>query len=620
MNRKMNMEKNGLFQRIQKVLGIGQEPRLWLREAEVKELLFRASRDYQLTYLKKEGIWRSSTGYFRLWEGLDGAKALVFGFHYGDLDAYGYGGMQLPAHHRKTYLAASWKKDEHVTLGDIINSADAYTERLNRAIADVGVLYETDHDKKLWRSGYTFYKMNGGEESKQAIKGIDFGWDFDDEKLANPYGKNILERAMRAFESRFRIDLLAQDARKRKMEPAAPLKEDEAETFIASHFESTLDGALSGQHPVQAEDRRLNRAYFATAGAAQTLLGFLFNSRKNRLPINAKAAGEASQTIRTSSNFVQALLARFPPAMIGIAGATLAFSLFGYALRWHKARQQERQAQSALSWASRYEGTLGTLLRVVNPEVFSYGNLLRRPTFDTIPPMGIKTVDSLENWPLDLLEPSTGLRLASRVRFHMPAGTAPSLHPKKDVAVIEMQRADGIRKFKFLEDGRIWISYDPRDRKNPRVPAPPQALLAHIRSGHVLEITPSREVGAPPALRQLPNLRAVAEFEKAYGVHLNGAFGRDAWHPETVPQKAVVQKAVVMKRVSAAPGLVASKPAAKAISPLPFSVLSDRAQVELFERKMDRPPVLVRPSDTEGLSRDDVRGRAAPNAARDYAA
>jgi hypothetical protein len=60
--------------------------RLWLREDEVKYLRRNSSKGYAATFFEREGVWRSSRGYFRLFKDPDGPKGINFSFNYGDLE------------------------------------------------------------------------------------------------------------------------------------------------------------------------------------------------------------------------------------------------------------------------------------------------------------------------------------------------------------------------------------------------------------------------------------------------------------------------------------------------------------------------------------------------------
>jgi hypothetical protein len=523
------MEKNTLFQKLKIAAGLDDTPRTWLREKEIKELLRMAENDYPLTYISDQGIWCSSMGYFRLWEGDDGTRALVFAHEARDLDTYRHGAHIYPRHTGKVMLAKQWNAGENVTHRDIMDAAENYSEALHNAVASMAVLYRTDDEKRLDRSGPVFYQTHVADD---AVDRIDFGWDLDDERMANPYGGTILERIVRNFEARFRINLLNH---KRKSDipvgartpvPARAMNDATADDYIGRHFMKTLDQVLKGHHPLAREDRSDNRNYYLFMTAAQSALAFANGApRGKRLRISADDAKAASDTFRSSTNLAQALLAKVSPVMAVISGAALLYQIYSTIKKARSKRMEASDRLMKYSWPSEYGGTLGTLLRPINPEAFSDGNMLQKPTFDAYAPAGIHAIESLSRLPHEMMDGETGIDIGTRIAFHRKAGAKPSRTPAKDVAAVDMRHANGIRKIKFLDDGSLWVMYDPHAAISPHGAKPHAGLLGQLKPGFVLEISPSATAAAAPNVRMMPDSEARQKFTEKCGKKLLGRFG-----------------------------------------------------------------------------------------------
>lgn len=516
MTTKETREKNRLFRLLKRFFPRQSEPHLYLTDSEIRTLLSRIHSNYQLTFAVDEGVWRSSCGYFRLWQGHDGRKALVFGFNYGDLDSFGKRNP-LPCHAGRLYHVADWAAHEEPALQDITRAADNFTHNLTEAIARVGVLYETDAQKGLWRSGYVYYFLRTHENDASRVSAIDMGWDLDDTGLANPYGRDFAERLLRRFESRKHFSLpLGEDT-----QAGEGLSREQAESIMFAHFHKTLHSTLKGRHPVTARelDGRKGAFWFITLLQQARRI---FRRERDPVLTGALEVNDITHHMRATTELAHVVLARVASPLAVLSGAASIFSIGKLLYKFYKHRNGHEHANPFI-WHSPYKGLLGKLLRVINPETYSYGRMLSTPTFGALPPMGIKWVQNLKDWPDDLVLPATSLRIDSHVRFPMRKGVKPSQRPMENVAAIEIHRPDGISRTEILEDGRIWLHGEGARAAASDMPPPPLALRAHFRKGQVSEIKPARVVGGKPEVTHRPFAEVAQESEAAFAHNVLGA-------------------------------------------------------------------------------------------------
>lgn len=538
MTTKETREKNRLFRLLKRLFPERSEPHLYLTDTEIKTLLSRIHSNYQLTFAVDEGVWRSSCGYFRLWQGHDGRKALVFGFNYGDLDTFGTANP-LPLHARRLYHVAEWESDEAPALQDITRVADAFTQKLSEAIARVGVLYETDAAKGLWRSGYVYYFLRAHADDPSRIAAIDMGWDLEDTGLANPYGRDFAERLLRRFEARRHFSLpLGTKAQ------AKGISRAQAESVMFAHFHKTLHSTLKGRHPIAAHELNGGRkAYWVITLLQQARRIF----RRERDPVlsGALEVNDITHHMRATQELAHVVLSRVSSPFALLSGAASLFSMGKLLYKFY--RHRNGHGASPFIWYSPYKGLLAKLLRVINPETYSYGRMLSAPTFDAVPPIGIKWVQNLKDWPDDLVLPATSLRIDSHVRFPLRKDAVASQRPIKNVAAIEIHRPDGISRTEILADGRIWLHGEGPRANESDMPPPPPALKAHFRKGHVSEIAPSRIVGGKPIITHRPFAEVAQESEAAFARNVLGI----------AAPVAIAGGMGVMQRVSGAASLYA---------------------------------------------------------------
>ncbi len=510
------MEKNSLFRHLKALFTEPNEPRRYYKDREVKQLHVKTPENFQPIYHKNRAMWQSSAGFFRLWQGEDGARALAFAFHPDDLQMELKQGRLQPANSSQVYLAYGWEADEQVTLSDILRAADNFSTALHDAVMRVGILYETDSAKRLFRSGHVFYQLREVEvDGETMIDRIDFGTDLEDEMLANPYGRNIMERAIRRLEAPYREDLREMEARKRA---GAGNSEDfgrlltiqQAEAMMRAHFTRTLKETLRGRNPVAKEDQHFNRRYYAVMNSIQNIQAFLLNNKKKRLPLTRSDVREARDTIENGTALLAAFLEHAWRWSVLFAGIALAFKTYSFARHFIKEHGAERRREDKFTVPSGFKGTFGNVLRLVNPETFVRGSFINGLSFDAFPPIGVNVAGTPE---LELEASLNAAFLATPgvvERYHEKKDAAPSTEPARNVAAVERWLKNGLREIRFLDDGRIWRSFNPADHVEGVLPAQP--ILDMMVDGSVIETIPSSEPGAAPVTHVIPAHEAAIRF------------------------------------------------------------------------------------------------------------
>jgi hypothetical protein len=509
---------------------------LWLREDEVKYLLRNSSKGYAATFFEREGIWRSSRGYFRLFRDPGGSKGITFSFNYGDLETKETRDYYTDEKRRgfinmaKLNLAKIWGALECAKLEDIIHAIDTYSSTLRKTTADQAVLYETDYTKGIWRSGGVAYVLQFDKQTVEQTSSPRVGEikrysnPMDTGSLVNPYGENIVERLLQEFDPG--VGLLTQEARKNGARHHNSISREEAEAIIFRDFHTAGLRYLRGQDPATADEKQLNMTYYMLNRTLQVGIAFLMGAKKGvgtffttKGPQARGFAGGVLSSVRYS--IVSSGVFGF--VLVGIAIGIAVINFAGLL----KPRKMDNEALIDLldplvqrfSKPSEFINDYQTLMRPVEPAVFESVEALTQHTFDRVPPYGIKWEESLSVWPSDLLEPSLQERGRSIVRHYFDSDVQPSANPKEDVKALKILRTDGIVAVKFLDENRVWGIYtgEPFDTTSPmQSKAPPKALLDQLKAGYVCEITNLR--GAhEPQITFIPIAEAEDMFFERFG-------------------------------------------------------------------------------------------------------
>jgi hypothetical protein len=519
--------------------------RLWLREAEVKALLRSVSKGYQATFFRKEGMWRSGRGYYRLFENEDGSKGLVFGFSYSDLELVTVPDPDSPDGTRSifkvpkhVYLAKVWSAAELVKLTDITRAIDAYSDNLGKTTADEAVLYETDHIKGIYRSGGLSYVMKrnhtGSIYDGHRVREVAFRSSLiATGNLANPFGENPVERITQISDPGVGLfDLLAKRARLRALKrngfhdrkkkisqgyfvPVHTV--DEARAIIFQHSLTASLRYLRCQDPATDDDKKLDLNYYRIRRFLQGVAALFFQGkgRIQRLTVT-KAPQLRGVTLNLFSGIKNLVYGGF---------ILLAYNLVMVGLNFYglvKPSAIDREALVDLSDPivqdlSEDAGLIApyqTLLRPIVPAAFGKAKILSKHTFDRVPPYGVKMEKSLAEWPSDLLESSLQERGRSIVQFMFRRDAKPSANPVKDVEAIKIIRTDGIVAVKFINENRVWGFYL-GESFDPITPAPPTALLAQLKSGYAVEITNEADA-TRPVITHIPFEEAKRLFKERF--------------------------------------------------------------------------------------------------------
>jgi hypothetical protein len=526
-----------------------ENSRLWLREDEAKALLQNTSKGYQATFFEEEGVWRSSRGYFRLFRHLDGTKGLVFGFDFRDLavdempnSAFPGGIKRTFRNTKRTYLAALWSQDDPVKLEDIILAISSYSSGMRKAVADHTILYETDKEKGIFRSGGVAYVLEFEEAGAEAgsprprVKEIKrYSNPIDTGSLVNPFGDNMIERFLQGFDPG--VGLLAQHARQRAVQPNDPrqswwrklppsqhisISREEAEAII---FRDYLTAGWRYMHrldPATDDDKKLNLRYYKIRRAAQ-VTGAIFASGHKRL---GKFSFEKAPEIR---GFMGSVLALVRDIIIG-GFFFVIFPLITGSLNFYGMIKGNRRKDPAifidtrdplvktLSHDSPYIEALRPLMRRINGDAFRQVEILSRETFDKVPPYGIKRERSLKHVPHDLVEPAMCDRGLSVFRYYLEKGTRPSAHPDRDATAIKFRRPDGVLTTKFVKEQRAWGIYS-GELFHPKSTPPSPLMMDLCGKGKVLEVVNSADARMP-SINHIPLPHANKSFTDRFGYPL----------------------------------------------------------------------------------------------------
>jgi hypothetical protein len=526
--------------------------RLWLREDEAQEIVTRASKGYTPTFFIKEGVWRSSRGYFRLFTHKGGSNGLVFAFSYDALEVEEYKDDSFPHGIRyvlknpkaEVYLAKIWPPGTHPKLSDIDRAIDNYTDAMRRAILTESVLFETDQEKGVFRSGGVAYMLrfaDSDDETHQLKRVVGevslYTKTMRNGTLVNPFGENILERFLLGFDAGVGLfSLLARQsaeavntneelrnrrktAASRGRFPHSRSREDAEILLFRDHHRKTLR-YLRNQDPITPDEQKLNRAYYATKYLLRVGIAFVKQGQYYfRLLSLDNAAGGRSFIMSLASALRGYLVGGVLLVVIPVFTAGLTAVGFFKPKAIDPNILLDRKDPLVLKFsktAHRIEA-FQTLERPLRNETFEQATMLMQPTFDRAPPRGVKSEAGFDQWPLDLLETSLQERGRSIIRFYYDRTARPSAHPVKDVRAFKILRHDGIVTIKFINEDIVWGLY----AGEPFISdahSPPQALIDILKSGYVVQI--NNRLDAAERETMVPLSDAEKLFEEKFGMPL----------------------------------------------------------------------------------------------------
>lgn len=516
------------------VFGASDHNRLWFHEREVIAAALQMRKGIQATHFNQDGLWRSRLGYFSIWRHKNGTKGALFSFNLSDmtivekadptftndtryaLKADADGDLDK----RDIYPVKFWGKKENPKLADILETIDRYTKETATAILEHTVLFETDYEKGVYRSGAGAYVMEFGMDDKNRtiVTGIDFyAKSKNDGKLVNPYG-NLYTRFSNAVLLPG-IDLISLEAEKRGEngeKTNRKLTREEAEAMIYRHHHESVMRYVHGESVVPAEERKYNKLYYITRVGFLGLFAFAATGKYFFGRLSLETAAPLRGVLTGLVNIVRGALLESPFLAATSAAVTIltALGLMKKKIDTSALIDPNDPLAQRFSTPARRIPAFATLQRHFRAEALRHATLVKEPTFDVDPPDSIKSENSLKQWPENQIQTSGEARGGSLIQFFLPAGLKPCSAPLEREQAMRTTRTDGIVSVNFPNTGFAWQFYTGEPFYD-KAKAPPDALLHHHRPGYVLQID-NRARDRANRISYIPFHKAKALFEEKF--------------------------------------------------------------------------------------------------------
>jgi hypothetical protein len=516
------------------------QPRRWFHEEELKRLVAQDTNHFAPVPLEKENLWWSERGYFKLWQGPDNIKVLLFAERADDFktrDGKDTADFLNPS---KIYRAHVWGPQDSAHLLDIQKAMTDFVISLNKSVVDEGLLYRSDAEKGFFRCrDFSLLFKRDGDRTAPVWQ-IPFLLELNNDRLANLLGPTGIERRIRAMKIFSGNDLapeaIAYLQEQKDAGAKLPLSHATAEEFVIRTFPEKFDEAQVKKHSLgQLGRKNLKDMYFLL----KSLRHMEFEHGRFRLNLNSvqAAGGLTAQTSNVLRVGVLGALSMLSFTMLALSG--VAAVCYVYYLKKNVFSPPTDPARRfSHRWAkpSAYAGRLGKLLRTLDPEILKQGQIVGSASFDPSEQIPYR-LNSFEDLSDKMLMASCGAAPKTVMLFESPEDTKPSPNPADCIKLKIYRHANGVSRFSF-SDGRNWLRHDPRHASEGLSPDTPiLQRLSHLKEGSFLETmkgsTPSREVSKEEAEAIL----------KTYGLSLQNA----------APAKRVVS--LPLKRPSGASSL-----------------------------------------------------------------